>query len=329
MSYGWCCFCHYVWYSHEENGKDCVAPLNPKLYKRYVDDTITKRKKNTINDELFANMNSHHKNIKLTAEKNPTRFLDTAFNVNPDVSMTTKIFRKLGQFPAFWNSQIPKRYKRNNINGDLHRAFKTASDFDAEVSIITKKYLDAGYPLGFIKSVISDFKKKDENQPIIPDWLFEEHNKVLFKLPYCPSNEYDVKRFIYRIESFTGGKVILIVLWSTRNINILLSLKDKVMHRSCVIYEGQCSCKLSYIGETKRSSEVRWREHDDPADKTEPAKHLMENASHKFTWKVLSAAPSHFRRRRILEAFFITIRKPVLNDQVEHHSFTLFRHGIT
>ena len=142
--------------------KDCVALLNPKLYKRYVDNTIAKRKKNATN-QLFANMNSHHKNIKLTVEINPTRFRDTAFNVNHDGSVTTIVFGKPGKFPAFWNSQIPKRYKRNNINCDFHRAFKIASDFDAEVSIITKKCLDAGYPLGFIKSVISDFKKKDEN----------------------------------------------------------------------------------------------------------------------------------------------------------------------
>ena len=64
------------------------------------------------------------------------------------------------------------------------------------VSIIKKKYLDAEYPIGFIKSVITDFKKKDENQPIIPDWMFEERSKVLFKLPYCPRNESEVKRFI-------------------------------------------------------------------------------------------------------------------------------------
>ena len=44
--------------------KDCVAPLNPTFYQRYVDDTITKRKKNATDDELFANMNSHQKNIK-------------------------------------------------------------------------------------------------------------------------------------------------------------------------------------------------------------------------------------------------------------------------
>ena len=43
-------------------------------------------------------MNSHHESIKLTVETNPTRFLGTAFNVNRDGSMTTKVFRKPGKF---------------------------------------------------------------------------------------------------------------------------------------------------------------------------------------------------------------------------------------
>ena len=83
--------------------------LNPYLFKRYVDDTTTKSKKNIANDELFANMNSHLKNMKLTVETNPTRFLDTAFNVIPDGSVTAKVFQKPGKFPVFWNSQIRKR----------------------------------------------------------------------------------------------------------------------------------------------------------------------------------------------------------------------------
>ena len=255
--------------------KDCVALSNPKLYKHDVEETITKRKKNATDDELFANMNSYQKNIKLTIETNTNRFIDTAFNVNLDSFVTTKLFQKPGKFPAFWNSQIPKRYKRNNINGDLHRTFNITSDFDAEVFLITKKYLGAGYPIGFIKSVISEFKTKGENQPIIPDWLFEGRSKTLFKLHYCLRNEHDVKTFIEIIDSFTGRKIMLTELRLTRNIKSFFPLKDIVAHRSGVIYEGKCSCKLSYIGETKRNREVCWKEQEDPARKSEASKHLI------------------------------------------------------
>ena len=133
--------------------KERVMPLKPKFYKRCVDDIITKRKKNT-DIELFQNMNSHHLNIRLTVETNPTRFLDTAFSKNLDGSVTTKVFRKPGELPTFWNSQIPKRYKRNNIRGDLCSAFKIASDFDAEVQTITREYLKVGYPIGFNKRMV-------------------------------------------------------------------------------------------------------------------------------------------------------------------------------
>ena len=47
----------------------------------------------------------------------------------------------------------------------------------------------------------------------------------------------------------------------------LITFKYKVAHQSC---EGQCSCNLSYIGETKKNSGVRWKEHKYPAGKSEP-----------------------------------------------------------
>ena len=92
--------------------KDCVAPLNSTFYNFTL--------KNATHDELFSNKSSHQKSRKLTVETNQTRFLDTTFNVNPDGSVTTKVFQKPGKFPAFWNFQIPKRYKRNYINDALH-----------------------------------------------------------------------------------------------------------------------------------------------------------------------------------------------------------------
>ena len=256
MSDGWSHFSDMSGIHLNRLEKECVMPLNPKFYKRYVDDTITMRKKNTDFDELFQNMNSHHPNIKLTIETNPNRFLDTAFSKNLYGSVTN-VFHKPGKLPTFWNSQIPKRYKRNSIQGDLHHAFKIASDFNAEVQTITQIYLEVGYLIGFIKSVINDFKNsKEEEQVIIPEWLFDQRKKVLFKRPYCPSNKRDFKHFIEKIESFTNGKLKFIVSWSTRNIKSLFPLKDRVKHLSCVIYEGKCLCDRWYIGEIIRNSDI-------------------------------------------------------------------------
>ena len=146
--------------------KERVVPLKSKFYKRYVDDTITKAKKNTDIDELFQNMYSHNSNIILDVETDPTRFLGTAFSKSLDSSVATQVFCRPGKLPTFWNSQISKRYKHNNIRGDLHHAFKIASDFDAKVRTITIKYLEVENPVGFIRSVINDFKNSKEEEQL-------------------------------------------------------------------------------------------------------------------------------------------------------------------
>ena len=109
----------------------------------------------------------------------------------------------------------------------------------------------------------------------------------------------------------------------------LFPVKVKVTHRSCVIYEGECSCGLNYIGVTQRNSEVCWKEYEDLAGKSEPGKHLIENVYHQSTWKVLSVALAYFHSRKILEAFFIALTKPAINDKLRYHSLSLFHHCIT
>ena len=57
-------------------GEDIFAPMKLHFYKRYVDDTYIRRKENEP-DSLFEKLHSYHPNMKLTIEKNPTKFLDT------------------------------------------------------------------------------------------------------------------------------------------------------------------------------------------------------------------------------------------------------------
>ena len=58
------------------------------------------------------------------------------------------------------------------------------------------------------------------------------------------------------------------------------------------------------------------------------AKHLRENPSHSFTWRVLSSAQT-FHKRRILEGLMIQQFRPSLNKQVISYVSKLFPTGIT
>ena len=76
---------------------DVVAPLKPIFYKRYVDDTYVRRKKNTT-DALLKRLNTYHDNIKLTIEENPTKFLDTEI-VKHNSAIITKVYTSIISFP--------------------------------------------------------------------------------------------------------------------------------------------------------------------------------------------------------------------------------------
>ena len=102
--------------------KDVVAPEKPKLYKRYIDDIIRRRKKNE-EDKLFHAINSHHPNINLTIENEPTKFLDTSL-LRKGNSYAKSLHRKETKITNSWVSKVPKKYKKNAILSELHRAKK-------------------------------------------------------------------------------------------------------------------------------------------------------------------------------------------------------------
>ena len=308
---------------------DVVDPLNPEFYKRYVDDIYSLRKKDA-QDQLFNALNNYHPNIKLTVESNPDHFLDTAI-YSGDNGIMTSVYTKENKIPVFWSSRIPKRYKRNTINGELHRASKISSNFDAELDRIRRKFRVVGYPKRFVESVIRDFLQDnmDYDDVIIPQWLFDDRITKYIRLPFCESNEQLAKSFLNKLNAFTDSKFKYLIIWETRKIRSIFPLKDKVSHKSCVIYEGICSCGERYTGETNRIAEIRFEEHNNPIKNSHPAKHLCKYPDHTFEWSIITSAPRSQFKRKILEAFYISKFKPTINDQLESHKLLLFRHGVT
>ena len=91
-----------------------------------------------------------------------------------------------------------------------------------------------------------------------------------------------------------------------------------------MIYEGACFCQESYIGESVRNVENRWQEHKDTQKDSEPAKHLKNNPTYSFTWKVFLPASSNRLIKRDLEASIIAFKRPLLYKQFESKKLSLF-----
>ena len=145
-----------------------------------------------------------------------------------------------------------------------------------ELKRINKKYSDAEYPKRFIDSVVREYTENTEDVDI-PNWLFEDRQTVTFRLPYCDLNEKQSSQFTDKLSKFTQNKYIFRVIWQTRKIRSLFPLKDRNVHKSCVIYKGLCSCGETYIGETDRNALIRWGEHNTPSVNSEPAKPILDH----------------------------------------------------
>ena len=102
------------------------------------------------------------------------------------------------------------------------------------------------------------------------------------------------------------------------------------MYLACKIYYGECDhCGDNYLGETWRNTVTRWSEYNNPDRKSELAEHIKRNINRIFNQKILCPAPSQKHLRKKLEAIFIALYKPLLNDQKSFDRLMFFRNGIT
>ena len=305
--------------------RDVIKPPLPIFYKWYVDDIYVMRKRN-IDDKLFNDLNNYYENIKFTVENAPKMFLDTQILCENN-TISTKVVSNEVKLPVHWSSKIPKRYKRNIINGELHRMSEIACDFEEGLARIREKYNKAGYPIIFVNSFISSFT--NDNPASQPRDIYEM--RVLINLPFCPENEKYTKLFLSKLNIFSENKFSFLILWKTRKLLSLFQLKDKVDSKHCfnVVYEGTCSCGTNYIGITDRNASLRFDEHNNPKKNSEPAKHIKRNEGHAFTWKIVCKTPKLKFKGRILEAFLIKFKNPSLNNQVDSFQLKLFQNGMT
>ena len=99
----------------------------------------------------------------------------------------------------------------------------------------------------FVNSMINDIESK-EHDPMISNYLFNDFESkpiVLIDMPICNENERVSKQLLKKLKAFTKEKYNFRIVWKTKKVRQLFSLKKKNLYSSCNIYEGVCSCKES------------------------------------------------------------------------------------
>ena len=89
------------------------------------------------------------------------------------------------------------------------------------------------------------------------------------------------------------------------------------------------SCQESYIGEPVRNIKVRSQEHEDRQKASESTKHLKNNPTNLFTWKVLLLASLNTCIRKNAESSIMTLKRPSPHERVESKKLSLFRNSAT
>ena len=132
-----------------------------------------------------------------------------------------------------------------------------------------------------------------------------------------------VKNFIKKFDKFINDTFDVQTKWLTMSVKILFKVKDKSLHQAWKIYKNVCIYSESF-GETIRNVEVRWDEHNNPMNKSNPSKHIKDNLDHIFDWSVLANGRKNMFQRKFLEPYYIVLEKPTLNEQLEPDILNLF-----
>ncbi len=266
------------------------ASQQPRLWKRYMDDTYCIVKKGTVKG-LLSHLNSVRPSIRFTVEVERDRslpFLENLLQRRDDGSLAVTVYRKPTHTDRYldFQSHHPSHVKRGLVRClyDRARSITTGQDnLKKEECHLAEVLKQNGYPSAFVHSLFIPSKR---NVDITEAPLLEEGRRpTLVMLPYTEGVSEDIRRACRKF----GLKVVFRSGLSLRS--MLIRVKDTLVmeKRSKVVYQIPCSCGKKYIGETVRRLETRMKEHQDACqkgtlEKSALAEHAWEN-HHPIKWE--------------------------------------------
>ena len=323
------------------------------LYSRYMDDILCTIKKSKI-DEHLELINSLHPSLLFTYEvetNGKLPFLD--MNIcNDNGSLSSHWYRKPTDtgLTLNYHALAPLKYKKSVVISLIHRIYRASSSWNHfHNGIIEAKEIlkHNQYPLDFIEPIINSTLYSiidcptDDNVNMSTDSEhsdsfisndnsldsnaclnhFEEKDKFKFFINYRGKL---TEKLAVSLKKLNAPCRLIMTLKKTKY--SLPPLKPFVpdMFKNNVVYQIVCPrCKSSYVGQTTRHLQQRFKEH---IGNKGPIKTHFESCAITPTDDIISVLGRMDRgdgRLLTLEALFIKEIAPVLNTKDEYRSRTL------
>ena len=149
-----------------------TSSYEPRIWKRYVDDTFTILDRENV-DDFLQHLNNQQPSIRFTMETekdNKLAFLDTAVLREPDGRLTTSVYRKpthTDQYLAY-DSHHPRSVKRGIVKCLYERAKRLVtkpSVISEEKTHLSSVLVSNGYPFSFLQKLTKTGKPNNSAEP--------------------------------------------------------------------------------------------------------------------------------------------------------------------
>ncbi|XP_063529201.1 uncharacterized protein LOC134740600 [Cydia strobilella] len=274
-----------------------LAPVRPKIFKRYVDDTFTILPKSSVSTFL-DHLNSIHSKIKFTMELEKDcslPFLDVLVKRNPDNTLGRTVYRKPTHTDRYLNG------KSHHHPSQLVTVGKSL--FQRAQRICDDQHLAA--ELQHARRALQ------ANELRIPRVNQRSHIKIPTVerrpaiLPFVRGVTDRISHILKRASIKTYFKPM------KKMSQFLRPVKCNTPLQTAGVYRLDCECGLSYVGQTKRSISTRVKEHIADVKHRRPrsavCEHVMDKANHsiKFDKPLVLAKEKRYIPRMLREAIEI------------------------
>ena len=294
------------------------------LFHRYMDDILRTVKKDEV-PGLLIKVNSLHPNLQFTAEETQDGvipFLDMEIRVSGDRLESTWYTKPTDTGTCLsFHACAPMRYKRNTIEGSVHRILHACfswQHFHTSLEKAKKIWEQNSYPPSFYNNIIRSVLDKQFTN--ISNATNEFASKNGNKPPLLLYLQYRGNVSDRMLKKVRGIKPeIKVTFLTTKLRDLISSLKPPIPKelKSRVVYKIECSsCKACYVGQTSRHFCTRLSEH--LKDGAPVADHLKQCDS--FSSYEYSFMAATFKRSKLmtLEALYIEREKPEINSKEEY-----------